>query len=74
MQVGVLQMRSVVEAGSLSLWVQLGKRLGFDETGLILLRILSQRTADEVAKEFVKLKSEARLSISFDSRDALMER
>lgn len=46
--------------GSLSSWVQLGKRLQIDGQGLVLLRILSQRQQDELAKEFVKLKTETR--------------
>lgn len=58
--VGVLQLASVVEQGSCACWVQLGRRLHIDETGLILLRILSQRQTDEIAKEFVRLKSECR--------------
>jgi protein unc-13 len=58
--VGILQLAQVAEQGSCAQWVQLGKRLYIDETGLILLRILSQRQNDEIAKEFVKLKSEGR--------------
>ncbi|KAK0427334.1 hypothetical protein QR680_010173 [Steinernema hermaphroditum] len=53
--VGVLQLSTVVEQGSCALWVQLGRRLHIDETGLILLRILSQRQSDEIAREFVRL-------------------
>uniref|UniRef100_A0A5S6Q862 Phorbol ester/diacylglycerol-binding protein unc-13 n=1 Tax=Trichuris muris TaxID=70415 RepID=A0A5S6Q862_TRIMR len=58
--VGVLQLRNFVEHDSCACWVQLGRRQQIDETGLILLRILSQRQYDEVAKQFVKLKTEAR--------------
>ncbi|KAJ8380656.1 hypothetical protein SKAU_G00014340 [Synaphobranchus kaupii] len=58
--VAVLQLRDVVERGSCACWCPLGPRVHMDETGMTVLRILSQRSADEVAKEFVKLKSETR--------------
>jgi protein unc-13 len=58
--VGCVPLADVMAKGSLAAWVQLGKRLQIDTTGLILLRILSQRQQDELAKEFVKLKTEAR--------------
>ncbi|CDW52932.1 Phorbol ester:diacylglycerol binding protein [Trichuris trichiura] len=58
--VGVLQLRNFVEHDSCACWVQLGRRQQIDETGLILLRILSQRQYDEVAKQFVRLKTESR--------------
>ncbi|KRZ08417.1 Phorbol ester/diacylglycerol-binding protein unc-13, partial [Trichinella zimbabwensis] len=58
--VGVLQLRSFAEHGSCACWVQLGRRQYIDDTGLILLRILSQRHYDEIAKQFVKLKTESR--------------
>ncbi|KAK8738835.1 hypothetical protein OTU49_003700 [Cherax quadricarinatus] len=58
--VAVLQLRDIVDQGSCATWLFLGKRCQMDETGWTVLRILSQRTNDEVAKEFVKLKSEVR--------------
>ncbi|KAF7692466.1 hypothetical protein HF521_010076 [Silurus meridionalis] len=56
----VLQLKDMASRGGGAFWLPLGKRVHMDETGLTVLRILSQRNNDEVAKEFVKLKSDQR--------------
>ncbi|CAF0782212.1 unnamed protein product [Didymodactylos carnosus] len=56
----VIKLSTVVEQGSWSSWVPLGSRVNFDDTGLTILRILSHRTNDELAREFVQLKSARR--------------
>ncbi|KAK4035632.1 hypothetical protein OUZ56_027719 [Daphnia magna] len=58
--VAVMQLKDIVEQGSCACWLALGKRCHMDETGWTILRILSQRTNDEVAREFVKMKSDVR--------------
>uniref|UniRef100_A0A3B5BAD4 Unc-13 homolog B n=1 Tax=Stegastes partitus TaxID=144197 RepID=A0A3B5BAD4_9TELE len=56
----VMQLKDVMETGNCACWCPLGQRIHMDDKGLTVMRILSQRSNDDVAKEFVKLKSESR--------------
>ncbi|XP_045081545.1 protein unc-13 homolog B-like [Coregonus clupeaformis] len=58
--VAVVQLRDVADRKSCVCWCPLGGTIQKDETGVTVMRILSQRVADEVAKNFVKLKAETR--------------
>ncbi|KPM05929.1 unc-13-like protein [Sarcoptes scabiei] len=56
----ILQLADIAEQGNCNCWLPFGRRVHMDETGWTILRILSQRNNDEVAREFVKLKSDVR--------------
>lgn len=56
----VIKLGAVVDHGSYACWLPLGSRIQMDDTGWTILRILSHRQNDELAKEFVQLKSAQR--------------
>ncbi|XP_072772087.1 uncharacterized protein [Nerophis lumbriciformis] len=58
--VAVLQLRHVTERKSCVCWCPLAPRVHTDQTGTTVMRILAQRTADELAKELVRMKAESR--------------
>lgn len=58
--IAVLQLREIVKQGSYSSWLTLVQSLLFDQTGKTVLRILSQRVGDNIAKEFVQIKTTVR--------------
>ncbi|XP_037114799.1 uncharacterized protein LOC119127150 isoform X5 [Syngnathus acus] len=58
--VSVLQLRDLAGRRACVCWCPLGPAVHADQTGTTVLRILAQRPNDDVAKEFVRIKSESR--------------
>ncbi|CAF2614865.1 unnamed protein product [Rotaria sp. Silwood2] len=59
-RLNVMKLTQVSEHGLWSSWISLGSHINFDDSSLTILSILSHRTNDELAKEFVVLKSARR--------------
>ncbi|XP_077418627.1 uncharacterized protein LOC144049512 isoform X5 [Vanacampus margaritifer] len=58
--VAVLQLRDLAGRRACVCWCPLGPAVRADQTGTTVLRILAQRPNDDVAKEFIRIKSETR--------------
>jgi len=61
----VLHLKNIAEMGSCACTPALGRYIQMDPKGWTILKILSQRMNDEVAREFVLLKNDNR-SEGFD--------
>ena len=59
--VAVLPIRDICSTGSFASWCVLGRSLYMNDTGWTILRILSQRSNDELARDFVMLKFDRRI-------------
>lgn len=59
--VAVLPIRDINNTGSFASWFPLGRALFISENGWAILRILSQRSNDELARDFVMLKFDRRV-------------
>lgn len=55
-----INLGAILNKGSCAVWATLVKREKFDDTGCTILRILSQRVTDDLAKEFVRFKTQQR--------------
>lgn len=56
----VLHLKNIAEMGSCACTSALGRHVQMDSKGWTILKILSQRINDEVAREFVSLKNNRR--------------
>ena len=55
-----IQLKDIVDMKSYVSWIPLEGAVTMDDTGWTILQILSQRTNDELARDFVLLKFERR--------------
>ncbi|XP_039269430.2 protein unc-13 homolog B-like isoform X2 [Styela clava] len=58
--IAILQLREIVKQGSCACWCPLVNSMHFNQTGKTVLRILSQRLGDNIAREFVHIKASIR--------------